>query len=75
MSYSNLTVILNSSIRAIVWEHVADQMRLNVVILQGPETIANIVDTLNVVKKMKTDIFHIHEELRASAHLKTGYFK
>ena len=75
MSYSNLTVVLISSIRAIVWEHLVGQMRLNVVITKVPETIVNIVDTLNVVARKKIDIFHFDEELKSSVNLNISQFK
>ena len=66
--FSNLTVILISSIHALAWERVVDQIRLTVVIPHRPETIANTVDTLNVVANKKIDIFHIEEELNSSVH-------
>ena len=52
-----------------------DQMKLIVVIPKLPGTTVNIVDTLNVAKKKKPDIFHFDEELNASVHQKTSYFK
>ena len=45
-------------------------MRLIVVIPHHPETIANTVDTLNVVAKKRIDVFHFEEELNSSVHPK-----
>ena len=50
-------------------EKVVDQMWLIVLIPKHPETIANIVDTPNVVSKKEIDIFYFEEELNNSPHL------
>ena len=52
-------------------EKVVDQMWLIVLIPKHPETIANIVDTPNVVMVVKQaiDIFHFDEELINSHRL------
>ena len=67
--YFNFTVILSSSIHVIAMEEVADQMKLIAAIRKHPETIANIVDTPNVVSKKEIDIFYFEEELNNSPHL------